>query len=74
MATKFGLVSHFGGGPGVTDSSAENVRAALEGSLKRLGTDYIDVYYQHRVDPNTSIEETSGRRAPRRSNMASIDR
>ena len=67
MATKFGFVSHFGGGLGVTDSSAANVRAALEGSLKRLGTDYIDLYYKHRVDSNTPIEETSGRRAPRRS-------
>jgi aryl-alcohol dehydrogenase-like predicted oxidoreductase len=60
VATKFGLVSHFGDGPGVTDSSAANVRAAAEGSLKRLGTDYIDLYYQHRVDPNTPIEETVG--------------
>jgi aryl-alcohol dehydrogenase-like predicted oxidoreductase len=60
VATKFGLVSHFGGGPGVTDSSAANVRAAAEGSLKRLGTDYIDLYYQHRVDPDTPIEETVG--------------
>ena len=60
VATKFGLVSHSGGGPGVTDSSEANVRAALEGSLKRLGTDYIDLYYQHRVDPNTPIEETAG--------------
>jgi aryl-alcohol dehydrogenase-like predicted oxidoreductase len=60
VATKFGLVSHSGGGPGVTDSSAANVRAAVEGSLRRLGTDYIDLYYQHRVDPNTPIEETAG--------------
>jgi aryl-alcohol dehydrogenase-like predicted oxidoreductase len=60
VATKFGLVSHSGGGPGVTDSSAADVRAAAEGSLKRLGTDYIDLYYQHRVDPNTPIEETAG--------------
>jgi aryl-alcohol dehydrogenase-like predicted oxidoreductase len=60
VATKFGLVSHSGGGPGVTDSSPANVRAAVEGSLKRLGTDYIDLYYQHRVDPNTPIEETVG--------------
>jgi aryl-alcohol dehydrogenase-like predicted oxidoreductase len=36
------------------------VRAAVEGSLQRLGTDYIDLYYQHRVDPNTPIEETVG--------------
>ncbi|GAA2797860.1 aryl-alcohol dehydrogenase-like predicted oxidoreductase [Nonomuraea dietziae] len=60
MATKFGLVSHYGGGPGVTDSSAGNVKAAVEGSLKRLGTDHIDLYYQHRVDPNTPMEETIG--------------
>src|SRR5213080_2771946 len=60
IATKFGLVSHSGGGPGVTDSSPANVRAAVEGSLKRLGTDHIDLYYQHRVDPNTPIEETAG--------------
>jgi aryl-alcohol dehydrogenase-like predicted oxidoreductase len=60
VATKFGLVSHSGGGPGVTDSSQQNVRAAVEGSLKRLGTDHIDLYYQHRVDRNTPIEETVG--------------
>jgi aryl-alcohol dehydrogenase-like predicted oxidoreductase len=60
VATKFGLVSHSGGGPGVIDSSAANVKAAVEGSLKRLGTDHIDLYYQHRVDPNTPIEETIG--------------
>jgi aryl-alcohol dehydrogenase-like predicted oxidoreductase len=60
VATKFGLVSHSGGGPGVVDSSAANVRAAVEGSLRRLGTDRIDLYYQHRVDPNTPIEETVG--------------
>jgi aryl-alcohol dehydrogenase-like predicted oxidoreductase len=60
LATKFGLVSHSGGGPGVTDSSPANIRAAAEGSLTRLGTDHIDLYYQHRVDPNTPIEETVG--------------
>jgi aryl-alcohol dehydrogenase-like predicted oxidoreductase len=59
VATKFGLVSH-SGGPGVIDSSPANIRAAVEGSLKRLGTDHIDLYYQHRVDPNTPIEETVG--------------
>src|SRR5579864_4170375 len=51
LATKFGMVSHSGGGPGVLDSSPANVRAAIEGSLKRLGTDHVDLYYQHRVDP-----------------------
>ena len=60
LATKFGLVSHSGGGPGVFDSSAANIRAAVEGSLKRLGTDHIDLYYQHRVDPKTPIEEVAG--------------
>jgi aryl-alcohol dehydrogenase-like predicted oxidoreductase len=60
LATKFGLVSHSGGGPGVTDSSPANIRAAVEGSLTRLNTDHIDLYYQHRVDPNTPIEETVG--------------
>ncbi len=60
LATKFGLVSHSGGGPGVFDSSPANIRAAVEGSLKRLGTDHIDLYYQHRVDPKTPIEETVG--------------
>ncbi|MFF1421481.1 aldo/keto reductase [Streptomyces sp. NPDC058280] len=60
VATKFGLVSHAGDGPGVVDSSAANVKAAVEGSLKRLGTDHIDLYYQHRVDPDTPIEETVG--------------
>lgn len=60
IATKFGLVSHAGGGPGTVDSSASNVKTAVEGSLKRLGTDHIDLYYQHRVDPNTPIEETAG--------------
>jgi aryl-alcohol dehydrogenase-like predicted oxidoreductase len=60
LATKFGLVSHSGGGPGALDSSPANVRTAVEGSLKRLGVDHIDLYYQHRVDPNTPIEETVG--------------
>jgi aryl-alcohol dehydrogenase-like predicted oxidoreductase len=60
LATKFGFVSHAGGGPGVLDSSPANIRTAVEGSLKRLGTDHIDLYYQHRVDPNTPIEDTVG--------------
>jgi len=45
---------------GPQDGSAEHVRASIEGSLKRLGTDYVDLYYQHRVDPNVPIEETVG--------------
>jgi aryl-alcohol dehydrogenase-like predicted oxidoreductase len=60
VATKFGMVSHSGGGPSTIDSSAANVKAAVEGSLKRLGTDRIDLYYQHRVDRSTPIEETVG--------------
>jgi aryl-alcohol dehydrogenase-like predicted oxidoreductase len=60
VATKFGLVSHAGDGPGALDSSPANIRTAVEGSLKRLGTDHIDLYYQHRVDPNTPIEDTVG--------------
>jgi aryl-alcohol dehydrogenase-like predicted oxidoreductase len=53
VATKFGLISHAGDGPGVIDSSAANVKTAVDGSLKRLGTDRIDLYYQHRVDPRS---------------------
>ncbi len=60
LATKFGFVSHAGEGPGVLDRSPANIRTAVEGSLKRLGTDRIDLYYQHRVDPDTPIEETVG--------------
>jgi aryl-alcohol dehydrogenase-like predicted oxidoreductase len=60
VATKFGLVSHSGEGPGVLDSTPANVRIAVEGSLKRLRTDRIDLYYQHRVDPHTPIEDTVG--------------
>jgi aryl-alcohol dehydrogenase-like predicted oxidoreductase len=45
---------------GPVDGSAEHVRSSVEGSLKRLGTDFIDLYYQHRVDPNVPIEETVG--------------
>jgi aryl-alcohol dehydrogenase-like predicted oxidoreductase len=60
VATKFGMVSHAGGGPGHLDSSPANIRTAVEGSLRRLGTDYIDLYYQHRVDPQTPIEDTVG--------------
>jgi aryl-alcohol dehydrogenase-like predicted oxidoreductase len=60
VATKFGLVAHAGDGPGALDSSPANIRTAVEGSLMRLGTDRIDLYYQHRVDPNTPIEDTVG--------------
>ena len=60
LATKFGFISHTGAGPGHLDSSPENLRIAVDGSLQRLGTDHIDLYYQHRVDPNTPIEDTVG--------------
>jgi len=60
LATKFGLVSHAGDGPGNLDSSPANIRTALEGSLGRLGVEHIDLYYQHRVDPKVPIEDTVG--------------
>src|SRR5918911_5773956 len=60
LATKFGMISHTGRGPGVVDSSPANIRIAIEGSLRRLDTDRIDLYYQHRVDPETPIEEVVG--------------
>ena len=58
LATKFGLISHTGRGTGVVDSSPASIRTAVEGSLRRLDTHYIDLYYQHRVDPQTPIEDT----------------
>jgi aryl-alcohol dehydrogenase-like predicted oxidoreductase len=59
LASKFGLMSHVGN-PSATDSSAANIRIAIEGSLKRLDTDYIDLYYQHRVDKTVPIEDVIG--------------
>lgn len=62
IATKFGLVSHREGTDpviGQIDSRPSSIRAAVEGSLRRLGTDRIDLYYQHRVDRSTPIEETA---------------
>jgi aryl-alcohol dehydrogenase-like predicted oxidoreductase len=61
LATKFGLMTHRDGSPhhGI-DSNPDNIAAAIDGSLKRLGTDYIDLYYQHRVDPATPIEDVIG--------------
>ncbi|WP_445184467.1 aldo/keto reductase [Pseudonocardia sp. Cha107L01] len=58
LATKFGILSH--SGAGLFDSSPANIRTAVEGSLKRLRTDRIDLYYQHRVDQNTPIEDVIG--------------
>jgi len=59
LVTKFGLMSHVGNTNAV-DSSAANIRAAVEGSLNRLDTDYIDLYYQHRVDKTVPIEDVMG--------------
>jgi aryl-alcohol dehydrogenase-like predicted oxidoreductase len=60
LATKFGIQR----GPNPTDRSVngkpEYVKSACDASLKRLGVDHIDLYYQHRVDPNTPIEDTVG--------------
>jgi len=64
IATKFGI--HFGmasaetNKPLVPDSRPEVIRASAEASLKRLGTDHIDLYYQHRLDPKVPIEEVAG--------------
>lgn len=59
LATKFGLMSHVGNA-GPVDSSAASIRIAIEGSLRRLQTDHIDLYYQHRVDPAVPIEDVIG--------------
>jgi aryl-alcohol dehydrogenase-like predicted oxidoreductase len=66
IATKFGIVRD-PSNPGVRGVSgkADYVRKSCEGSLKRLGIDTIDLYYQHRVDPDTPIEETVGAMAGR---------
>jgi aryl-alcohol dehydrogenase-like predicted oxidoreductase len=60
LATKFGVVRGEDGSFIGLNGSADYVRAACEASLRRLGTDVIELYYQHRVDPNTPIEETVG--------------
>jgi aryl-alcohol dehydrogenase-like predicted oxidoreductase len=61
LATKFGIVRDLNNpaSRGI-NGKPEYVKSACEGSLKRLGVDHIDLYYQHRVDPNTPIEETVG--------------
>ena len=58
LATKFGLVPHADGKGADVDGSPEHVRSACEASLKRLQTDYIDLYYQHRVDRKVGVETT----------------
>jgi aryl-alcohol dehydrogenase-like predicted oxidoreductase len=60
LATKFGVSRTQDGGWQGIKGGADYVRACCDASLKRLRTDYIDLYYQHRVDPNTPIEETVG--------------
>jgi len=60
IATKFGTIKHRENDERGMDGSAENVRLSVEGSLRRLQTDHIDLYYQHRMDPDTPIEETVG--------------
>ena len=60
LATKFGNVRDADGKFIGIDGSPDYVRAACEASLKRLGVDVIDLYYQHRVDPDTPIEDTVG--------------
>lgn len=57
IATKFGFNFNSGEITGV-NSKPNHIRESIEGSLKRLGTDYIDLYYQHRLDPETPIEDT----------------
>ena len=60
LATKFGNVRGRDGSFLGVNGRPEYVRSACDASLKRLGTDVIDLYYQHRVDPNVPIEETVG--------------
>ncbi len=60
LATKFGNVRGSDGSYLGINGKPEYVKQACEASLKRLNIDYIDLYYQHRVDPNTPIEETVG--------------
>lgn len=59
IATKFG-VRHNPDRTLALDSRPETIRAALEGSLERLGTDHVDLYYQHRIDPAVAPEEVAG--------------
>jgi aryl-alcohol dehydrogenase-like predicted oxidoreductase len=60
IATKFGTILHRQNDERGFDGSPENVRLSVEGSLRRLQTDHIDLYYQHRMDPDTPIEDTVG--------------
>ncbi|HEX8934190.1 MAG TPA: aldo/keto reductase [Pseudonocardiaceae bacterium] len=61
LATKFGIVADPDTGrPAGVDGSPGNVHAAIDGSLARLGVDHVDLYYQHRPDPDVPVEETVG--------------
>jgi aryl-alcohol dehydrogenase-like predicted oxidoreductase len=60
IATKFGINYNADRSKLMVDGSPANVRRAIEGSLQRLGVDHVDLYYLHRVDPDTPIEETIG--------------
>jgi len=60
IATKFGFKFGPNGEPMGVDSRPEHIKQAVEGSLKRLKTDVIDLYYQHRVDPDVPIEDVAG--------------
>ena len=60
IATKFGFDLEGAIGPGALDSRPQTIRKSVDGSLKRLRTDRIDLLYQHRVDPNVSIEDVAG--------------
>ncbi|HSK42220.1 MAG TPA: aldo/keto reductase [Arenibaculum sp.] len=60
IATKFGFVFDGKGGQGGMDSRPEHIREVAEASLKRLDTDRIDLFYQHRVDPDVPVEDVAG--------------
>ena len=60
LATKFGINYNVDRSRLMTDGSPANVRRAIDGSLKRLGVDHVDLYYLHRVDPDTPIEDMVG--------------
>lgn len=64
IATKFGIKFDMSSPkpnkPLIPDSKPEVIRASVEGSLRRLGTDHIDLYYQHRTDPDIPVEEVAG--------------
>lgn len=63
IATKFGFdleAARAAGRPSGTNSRPENIRAVADASLRRLGVDVIDLFYQHRVDPNVPIEDVAG--------------